>query len=246
MTVTTAGRYGVPTITEIKLIVQGRVDDDTPLEFFIDGAKAEVAIPGRQWQSSYPFKSGAITELNLRIMASVPATSAPADTASPAPPAAAQTSVMTQPPAQTPVSTAAASPEVAASRTTTPAAQPTVDMQPTATPSATLESAIGAESPQPSPTLTEVPATPTPSPTATAEPTFTPGPSPTPRPTSPPVLAMVPEVTPILTPAEADKGLATEPQSGRIPPIAWLGLVGLAAATGVFAFRVFKRRGPTA
>jgi hypothetical protein len=67
MAVTAAGKYGGPTIAERKLIVQGNIDEATPIYFFIDGVQAECAAPGGAWQSSYPFQSGTVTELNLRV-----------------------------------------------------------------------------------------------------------------------------------------------------------------------------------
>ena len=67
LVVTVAGRYGGRTFSESKLLVQGDVQDGTPIEFYVRGMKAEVAVPGGSWQTSYPFASGLITELNLRV-----------------------------------------------------------------------------------------------------------------------------------------------------------------------------------
>ena len=41
--------------------------DGSPIEFYINGFKAECAVPGGPWQSSFPFQSQAITELNLKV-----------------------------------------------------------------------------------------------------------------------------------------------------------------------------------
>lgn len=63
---TVAGKYGGPTINDPKLGVQGDVQDGTPITFYINGVAAECSEPGGAWQASYPFASGAITELNLK------------------------------------------------------------------------------------------------------------------------------------------------------------------------------------
>ena len=41
--------------------------DGSPIEFYINGFKAECAVPGGPWQSSFPFQSQAVTELNLKV-----------------------------------------------------------------------------------------------------------------------------------------------------------------------------------
>jgi hypothetical protein len=66
-TATVSGRYGGPTLSEQKLYVQGDLVEDQPLEFYVDGMKAEVAKPGEAWQANYTFISGKITNLNLRV-----------------------------------------------------------------------------------------------------------------------------------------------------------------------------------
>jgi hypothetical protein len=68
---TVAGRYGQPGLSKSKsepdkLGVQGSIEDGAPIEFYVDGVKAECAAPGGPWQSSFPFAAGAVTELNLR------------------------------------------------------------------------------------------------------------------------------------------------------------------------------------
>jgi hypothetical protein len=67
LSVTVAGQYGSSAPLEPKLGVQGTIQNGTPIEFYVDGVKAECARPGGPWQSSYPFTSGDITELNLRV-----------------------------------------------------------------------------------------------------------------------------------------------------------------------------------
>ncbi|MGA9349129.1 MAG: hypothetical protein WBW48_10030 [Anaerolineae bacterium] len=66
ITVTQVGQYGGPGGFDPKLAVQGQVADGTPIEFYVDGVRAQCAVPGGPWQESYPFSSGAVTELNLR------------------------------------------------------------------------------------------------------------------------------------------------------------------------------------
>jgi hypothetical protein len=73
ITTTVVGKYGAGAF-DLKLAVQGKatnpVTNGTPIEFYINGfngAKAECAVPGGPWQSSYPFQSGATTELNLKV-----------------------------------------------------------------------------------------------------------------------------------------------------------------------------------
>ena len=67
ITTTVVGQYGA-TAFDLKLAVQGQgLVDGTPIEFYINGFKAECAEPGGPWQSSYPFQSQAVTDLNLRV-----------------------------------------------------------------------------------------------------------------------------------------------------------------------------------
>ena len=67
LTVTQAGQYGGPGGFDPKLVVQGQVAAGTPIEFYVDGVRAECAVPGGPWEESYPFSSGAVTELNLTL-----------------------------------------------------------------------------------------------------------------------------------------------------------------------------------
>ena len=64
--VVTEGIYGGSGSYERKLIVEGTVVADSPLEFYIDGVRAEVSIDNSTWTSTFPFSSGTITQLHLR------------------------------------------------------------------------------------------------------------------------------------------------------------------------------------
>jgi len=70
--VTQAGRYGGSGGFDPKLVVQGQVADGTPIEFYVDGVRAQCAVPGGTWQESYPFSSGAVTELDLTPSCNLP------------------------------------------------------------------------------------------------------------------------------------------------------------------------------
>lgn len=63
------GTFGGAGSYDNKLIVQGIVNEGTPIEFYINGARAEVfdVKANNNWTTSYPFQSTGITELNLRI-----------------------------------------------------------------------------------------------------------------------------------------------------------------------------------
>jgi hypothetical protein len=76
ITVREPGRYGGPSMTEEKLVLQGRVADGLALAFFVDGVRAECALPDGTWGESFPFQSGSVTPLNLRV-GSAPAPVAP-------------------------------------------------------------------------------------------------------------------------------------------------------------------------
>ncbi len=64
-----AGEYGGG--TEPKLLIQGQIADGTPIEFYVNGVKAECATPDGVWQSSFPFAFERVTRLNLRVGAPV-------------------------------------------------------------------------------------------------------------------------------------------------------------------------------
>lgn len=65
--VTVAGQFGGPGWTDGKLLVQGSIQEGAAIEFYVDGVKAECAAPGGLWAGSYPFSSGVVTEINLRV-----------------------------------------------------------------------------------------------------------------------------------------------------------------------------------
>ena len=67
LAVTQLGRYGGPEAFDPKLMAQGDITDGAPIEFYVDGVRAECALPGGEWQSTFPFESGEVTELNLRV-----------------------------------------------------------------------------------------------------------------------------------------------------------------------------------
>ena len=68
ITTTLVGQYGSKDLSSPKLIVQGDLlVDGSPIEFYINGFKAECAVPGGPWQSSFPYEPQAITELNLKV-----------------------------------------------------------------------------------------------------------------------------------------------------------------------------------
>lgn len=75
LTLTFAGQYGVDPgqdPMDPKLLVQGYVQDGTPIEFYVNGEKAEAATPDGAWQISFPFISGGVvTRLNLRVGAAM-------------------------------------------------------------------------------------------------------------------------------------------------------------------------------
>jgi len=67
LTVTQAGKYGGAGGFDPKLAVQGYVAPGTAISFYINGSLAQCATPGGSWQMSYPFSSGAVTELDLKV-----------------------------------------------------------------------------------------------------------------------------------------------------------------------------------
>jgi hypothetical protein len=68
ISISQAGRYGGPGAFDQKLVVQGDIAEGTQIAFFVNGIRAQCALPGGGWQDSVPFHSGGITELNLRIV----------------------------------------------------------------------------------------------------------------------------------------------------------------------------------
>jgi len=72
LTVTAPGLYGGPGGFDPKLVVQGEVAEGTPIEFYLNGVRAQCAVPGGPWQDTYPFSSGVVTQLNLRVLGPTP------------------------------------------------------------------------------------------------------------------------------------------------------------------------------
>ena len=66
---TQEGEYGGTDDNSPDLMVQGSIEKGAPIVFFIDGKQAEVydVAAGGQWQETYPFKPGRVTNLNLRV-----------------------------------------------------------------------------------------------------------------------------------------------------------------------------------
>jgi len=65
ITVTEVGEYGGPGGFDPKLVVQGTIEEGAPIEFYVNGVRAQCAEPGEAWQDSYPFGAGEVTELLL-------------------------------------------------------------------------------------------------------------------------------------------------------------------------------------
>jgi hypothetical protein len=119
LAVVEAGRYGGSGAFAAKLIVQGKIANDTPISFYVNGTKAECAVPGGVWQSSYPFRSGVVTELQLRVGGSFGSASTP-------------TSLPTTQPVVTPTKTAL--PSLTSTPTSLPTNRPTAKLTKTAAP----------------------------------------------------------------------------------------------------------------
>jgi len=69
VTVTETGRYGGPGGFDPKLVVQGDITDGTNLTFYVNNVTAQCydVQAGGEWLDSYPFKSGDVTVLNLKV-----------------------------------------------------------------------------------------------------------------------------------------------------------------------------------
>ncbi len=63
------GFYGSPDLTTQNLVVQGCIDDGAHIAFYADGVRAEVydVNTSGPWQTTYPFKAGEVTNLNIRV-----------------------------------------------------------------------------------------------------------------------------------------------------------------------------------
>ena len=68
LTVTEAGKYGGPDGSD-PLVVQGDITDGTNITFYVNNVTAQCydVQAGGEWLDSYPFKSGNITVLNLKV-----------------------------------------------------------------------------------------------------------------------------------------------------------------------------------
>ncbi len=159
ITTTEAGKYGGPLLSNVKLIVQGNVSDGSALEFYINGVKAECALPGGSWQSSYAFLSRDVTALNLRVGQAATSTPTPTSTPSRTPtamrvsptPRATSTPNPTRTPApagSTPGSLAPTATAAAGTTDATPTLQAAQPVPPSSTPNAAGDAAS-----TPSPTL---------------------------------------------------------------------------------------------
>ncbi|NYT08087.1 MAG: hypothetical protein GKC05_07535, partial [Methanomicrobiales archaeon] len=62
------GSYGSANGTDRDLVVQGCIENGTPLAFYVDGVRAEVweVSTGGPWQSACPFRAGEVTNLDIR------------------------------------------------------------------------------------------------------------------------------------------------------------------------------------
>jgi hypothetical protein len=70
----TGGSYGSAGLTAQKLVVQGCIENGTPITFYADGVQAEVfdVNTSGPWQATYPFRAGEVTNLNIRISSTIP------------------------------------------------------------------------------------------------------------------------------------------------------------------------------
>jgi hypothetical protein len=66
--------YGSAENSTEDLLVQGCIENGTPLAFTIDGVPAEVSevTAGGPWLSAYPFRAGEVTRLDLRVVTPPP------------------------------------------------------------------------------------------------------------------------------------------------------------------------------
>jgi hypothetical protein len=68
------GSYGSPNNTTQMLVVEGWIENDTPLVFSVNGVPADVHDPASNgpWQPAYPFQAGTVTNLDLRATGAAP------------------------------------------------------------------------------------------------------------------------------------------------------------------------------
>ena len=178
LTTTQVGQYGGAGGFDPKLVVQGEIAAGTAIYFYIDGVQAQCALPGGLWQTSHPFSSGDVTELDLKVGEAVTTTPTPTNTAT-----------RTVTPSTTPTASNTPTPSRTATRTATPSTTPTASVTPAASNTPMLS-----DTPTPSrtPTASSTPTrtlTPSTTPTASVTPTAstTPMASTTPTATSTPL-----------------------------------------------------------
>jgi hypothetical protein len=132
------GKYGGPSAFAPKLVVQGTVAAGTPIEFYVNGVRAECSVEGGAWQASVPFAAGTITQVHLRV-GQAPSLPTPTPTATMSPTAT-----------RTPTATAAPSQPTATSTVGTPSRTD----EPTEAPTATRSLSAPTLTPAAGPTLT--------------------------------------------------------------------------------------------
>jgi len=161
ITTTQVGKYGGRGGFDPEPVVQGSVEDDAPLEFHVDGVRAQCAEPGGEWLDSYPFMSGAITELNLRAGAAAAPTSEPTEAPTPTVPPPTPTGEAAEEPGATVVATPTSEAAEEPGATVLPPA-PTSEaaVEPVATPtSPPAEEPVGTEAPTAAKEVSPVPTT---------------------------------------------------------------------------------------
>jgi len=74
VTTQTGGFYGSAGFTAQNLVVQGCIEEGTPVTFYADGIQAEVYDVGTSgpWQSTCLFRAGEVTNLDIRITQDIP------------------------------------------------------------------------------------------------------------------------------------------------------------------------------
>jgi hypothetical protein len=244
ITVVEPGRYGGPTGREEKLVLQGRVADGLALAFYIDGVRAMCAVPGGEWQESFPFQSGGVTALNLRVgsapaVASLPPATeaAPTQSAGAAPsatPPPPQATAPPPPPAATPAP--AVVPGTTAPATAEPVAQAQVSapVAPAASPIPEAQPQLPAgQEPAVASTAAPPPASPAPSEGAVAAAAL-------PRATATPLLQA--RGTPLAASAPVAETAAATRDLGLLPALGGLSLAG-ALVIGLGMWGVRRLRG---
>jgi hypothetical protein len=233
-----AGSYGGAGLLDPKLLVQGEIPTDAEIEFYVNGVRAECAEPGGEWRATYPYRAGAVTQLNLRLGA--PTTGGALPTATPTrTPTVTPSPFPTDPPAPTPELTptppADAPPTVIIAEADPTDALPTVE----ATGTAPVIESTDAAPATPAEAVAAIPVVappPTVSPTATwtslpLERLPTAVPSPTPVLVAHRVATSHPILEPA-TPSPVPASAAPQPPPGQ-PFALWAGTIALALAIGL-------------